>query len=374
MTPDIDQLLSQLADYPDDDKLLAIIALYYMEHPDGDKDLEYFERAYQVNSSIENTHNLAFWLHHEYGEPERGLLLQKQVMKRQPQSYFPYVSYAQMLLAQNYNEDGVFTLRDVKHYEEVISTYQLALDKIDNIAPSYRQSHLNKTVFFYKNIACAYAMIDNFEQAFTHFDRAQTLISELLTDDFSSISAAILEEKYYEILLDKARLYILLGDGAEALTLLNEARHHGDCCHLTVASLYSRLAKYNLAAQLTENEVVHESWDWVWYAVYQSDRDKWRKIMSETLQNAQQCLVESQLEAEQYRIENKQQPLKTELNFIDQQQAKISNLEMMLAADNHPKPQDDIKQELRSMYFGCLLFGCERHRGLIDDSNLYYWH
>lgn len=161
MTPDINQLLSQLADYPDDDKLLAIIALYYIEHPEGDKDLEYFERAYQVNPSIENTHNLAFWLHHEYGERERGLLLQKQVMHRQPQSYFPYISYAQMLLAQNCDEDGIFTLRAAEHYQEVISTYQLALDKMNNIAPNYRQSHLNKRVYWYKNMACAYAVMDN---------------------------------------------------------------------------------------------------------------------------------------------------------------------------------------------------------------------
>ena len=42
----IDKLLQQLEQNPDDDKLLAIIALYYIENPEGDKDLEYLEKAY----------------------------------------------------------------------------------------------------------------------------------------------------------------------------------------------------------------------------------------------------------------------------------------------------------------------------------------
>ena len=53
----IEKLLEQLEQYPDDDKLLAIVALYYIENPEDDKDLEYLENAYQANPSIENTHN-----------------------------------------------------------------------------------------------------------------------------------------------------------------------------------------------------------------------------------------------------------------------------------------------------------------------------
>ena len=74
----IDKLLQQLEQYPDNDKLLAIIALYYIENPEGDKDLEYLEKAYQDNPSIENTHNLAFQLNREYwSEEKRGIELQK---------------------------------------------------------------------------------------------------------------------------------------------------------------------------------------------------------------------------------------------------------------------------------------------------------
>ncbi len=76
---------------------ISEIAFYCMENRNGDKDLEYLEKAYQVNPSIENTHNLAYHLMYEYGDKERSLILQKLVLEQKPSSYYPYASYAQML-------------------------------------------------------------------------------------------------------------------------------------------------------------------------------------------------------------------------------------------------------------------------------------
>lgn len=377
MTQDIKVLLSQLAAYPDDDKLLAKIALYYIEHPDGNQDLAYLEKAYQANPSIENTHNLAFWLHHEYGEYERALLLQKQVMAQQPQSYFPYVNYAQMLLTQNKNEKGGLKLKDINpkdadRYQEIISTYQLALSKIYNIAINQGQYHFKHAVYCLNNIGYAYVMLDNYEQAVNYFDQALAAICERLSEDNKAVPTGRLEEQQFDILLNKVRLYIVLKDKNKALELLNEARQNEQHCSLEIAQLYAMLGEYTLADKVIGEERPHESWDWIWFAISQVNHKKWRLMLAEALESEQALLQEAKLEAEQLRLDDKQSELCEQLDYIKASEATIARLNTRLIAVSQLKPQLNIKQAIRDMYMGCLLFGCEYHHNLIADNDQCY--
>lgn len=385
MAQDINALLSQLADHPDDDKLLAKIALYYIEHPDGNQDLAYLERAYQVNPSIENTHNLAFWLHHEYGNYERALILQKQVMAQQPQSYFPYVSYAQMLLTQTRNEDAFKLknteikapeLKSAEYYQEIISTYRLALSKINNLPVDQHQYHCEQSFYYLNNIGYAYAMIDAYDEAFIYFDKAMAFIKMLLIDNFRSKpnirAIATLEEKHNQVLLNKVRLSILLNDRQQALDLLEQACANEQHCHLEVAQLYAMLGEYDLANVLIGDERIHESWDWIWYAISQSDPKKWRLMLAEALENERVLLQDAKLEAERLLSDDKQSDWMEQLAFIKASEATIARLKARLIADSQPKPQLNIKQAFRDMYIGCLLFGCEYHHNLIADNDQCY--
>nr|WP_241878704.1 hypothetical protein [Psychrobacter sp. PraFG1]UNK05272.1 hypothetical protein MN210_15330 [Psychrobacter sp. PraFG1] len=44
MNDELNNLLTQLQQQPDNDQLMASLALYYMQHPEGDKDLEYLKK------------------------------------------------------------------------------------------------------------------------------------------------------------------------------------------------------------------------------------------------------------------------------------------------------------------------------------------
>nr|WP_241878702.1 hypothetical protein [Psychrobacter sp. PraFG1]UNK05270.1 hypothetical protein MN210_15320 [Psychrobacter sp. PraFG1] len=60
--------------------------------------------------------------------------------------------------------------------------------------------------------------------------------------------------------------------------------------------------------------------------------------------------------------------LKESEEEISYQKAEVEKLETLLANDRQPKPQDNILNDLRAMYIGCLLFGCQCHHNLFDDS------
>ena len=46
--------LKRLEQTPNDDKVLTALAFYYLENPDGDKDIEYFEKTAEKFSLIKS--------------------------------------------------------------------------------------------------------------------------------------------------------------------------------------------------------------------------------------------------------------------------------------------------------------------------------
>ncbi|MDN3452185.1 MULTISPECIES: hypothetical protein [unclassified Psychrobacter] len=368
---DIEKLLEQLEQHPDDDKLLAIIALHYIENPEGNKDLEYLEKAYQTNPSIENTHNLAFWLDHEYGEEERSIQLQEQAIFLQPHSYYPYASYAQMLtFSTNCLKDN-FTSKSVECYRKIISYNQLALDKLSNIAVNHKYRHVHKYFYFYNNMACAYVMLDNYEQACEYFAKSMNLMKDLLISDVEILPILVLEENIYYVLLNQIRLHILLGDRANALVLLTEAKQSSSYCELEIAELYARLGDYQTAYEISINENVDESWEWIFYAIYQANQENWIDRLTTNYQDKLSLLAVYNLEVKRLKLDGTKS-LDDELNNIKQQEIKISKLARMMSSNIYPKPKENIKSTFRSMYCGCLLFGCWIHGCLVDDSNKWY--
>lgn len=368
---DIDKLLEQLEKYPDDDKLLAIIAIYYIENPEGDKDLEYLEKAYQANPSIENTHNLAFWLDHEYGKEEKGIELQKQALLLQPQSYYPYASYAQMLtFGGSFLKDN-FANKSVECYQEIISYNQLALDKLSNMAANHRHRHVHKYFYFYNNIACAHVMLNHYEQAFEYFAKSIRFMEELLVSNAGDLPIMVLEEKIYYVLLNQIRLHVLLGNKSNAFGLLTKAKKSSSYCELEIAELYARLGDYQTAYEITINEYIDESWEWIYYAIYQTNQKHWLERLKAIYQDELSLLTAYNLEVKQLRLD-KNEVSEDKLNNIKQKEIKVSELARMIELNIYPKPKEDIQNTFHSMYCGCLLFGCWIHGCLIDDSNKWY--
>lgn len=367
----IDKLLEQLEWHPNDDKLLAIIALYYIENPEGNKDIEYLEKAYQTNPSIENTHNLAFWLEHEYGEEKRSIKLQKQALLLQPRSYYPYASYAQMLTFSEGCSKDNFVDKSVECYQEIISSSQLALDKLSNIATNHKHSHIHKPFYFYNNIACAHVMLDNYKQAFEYFAKSMCFMEDLLIADVEALPMLVIEEKVYYVLLNQIRLHILLDNKSSALELLARAKKSSSYCELEVAELYARLGDYQAAYEVSIDQNINESWQWIFYAIYQVNQKSWLERLETIYQDELELLTVYNLEAKQLRLDENEVS-EDRLDNIKQQEIKVSELRKMIELNIYSKPREDIKNTFHSMYCGCLLFGCWIHECLIDDGNRWY--
>ena len=79
-------------------------------------------------------------------------------------------------------------------------------------------------------------------------------------------------------------------------------------------------------------------------------------------------LSESKIDAENYRLENKLDLLKEENEAIEYLKNVINKRIITLEADSVSKPNSSIKTEFGREFFGCLLFGCEAHNNLLDDS------
>ncbi|PNK60902.1 hypothetical protein [Psychrobacter sp. FDAARGOS_221] len=369
----VNNLLTQLQQQPDNDQLLASLALYYMQHPaEGDKDLEYLKKAYQANPSIENTHNLAFWSFFEYGADD-SLKLQQQVLQLAPHSYYPYAAYAQMLIS---NEVTFEDIQPIYHYQAedyqaIIAVSHTALEKLERLNQSQSQADGSEFIF-YNNIAYAYAKLGNYLQAFTYFDKSENHIKALINTGNSQYVEPVLNEHLYSVLLNKIRLHILMGDKQQALNLLKDAQDNDESCALDMASLYAQIGEYDRASDLVQTEEVHESWGWIWYAIYNSDKQKWRERIGINIEEQQADLLEYQNDMKALDEHPNSHDYNAKLmecqQDIEYRQVELEMLQSLLANDRQPKPQDNILNDLRAMYIGCLLFGCQCHNNLLKDA------
>lgn len=125
----LEQLFTLEKQTPNDDALLSQIAFYYLSNPDGDKELEYFKKAYQINPSIKNTHNYAFWAYYEYGENELALGLFKELMDKNPKSFYPYMAYANLLFTPSDYSDTANLDKLRNNLDLIIELYEKALQK-----------------------------------------------------------------------------------------------------------------------------------------------------------------------------------------------------------------------------------------------------
>ena len=381
-TPNINELLEKLQQSPNDDKLLTQIAFYYMQHPDGSKDLEYFNKAYQVNPSIENTHNLANWSYHEYGD-KTALGLQQQALQKQPKSYYPYVSYAQMLMSELDNSyyfyNKINASDSISYYQQIIQYYQLAIQKFSVVPIAHQQRHCHLPSLLHHNMAWAMAMLDNYplynyNQALNQLNKSEQLLNAVLQQQFMDMpNQDMLADNMYKILLNKIRLYILLDKKKDALELIEQIKNYPTCDDIDIADLYAQLGEYELSYQtiIDTEENIHESWQWIWYAIYQCDKEQWKQLLKKSIDNHLAYIEDLKHQNEQLQAENDLVMLADNLQSIKSKQQQVEQKRHQLEYMSQPTPSDKIKHSLQYLHLGCLLFGCPLHSNNINDDNQY---
>ena len=365
----IDKLLEQLEWHPNDDKLLAIIALYYIENPEGNKDIEYLERAYQTNPSIENTHNLAFWSMYEHGENERSLKLQKQVLEQNPSSYYPYASYAQMLQSDMLFSRNSTSFKSNKQAQEYIRCLVMAAEKFLDTSVEYQQRYLIHLVQIYNSLAYAYKVLKDDKKAFSYLMQCIKIQEGMNTDDWNSLEfQALFEEEMNKVRLNIVRILIASKHSEEAKSVLAEIAQTETYDELDVAVAYARLGEYQLVNEMIGDDVPSESWDWIWYAIYHVDYDKWCKTRKLLLKEEEEMVEEFLVRAEQSFLKDDLDSYESECESIENSRHVIKKISFMLEKDNQPVPKEIFQPDFENSFFGCLLFGCHVHGNLMDDT------
>nr|WP_241878703.1 tetratricopeptide repeat protein [Psychrobacter sp. PraFG1]UNK05271.1 tetratricopeptide repeat protein [Psychrobacter sp. PraFG1] len=208
-----------------------------------------------------------------------SLPLQQQVLQLAPHAYYPYAAYAQMLIS---NEVTFEDVQPVYHYQAedyqaIIAVSHTALEKLERL----NQSQSDGSEFiFYNNIAYAYAKLGDYLQAFAYFEKSESHIKVLINGGNSQYVEPILNDHLYSVLLNKIRLHILMGNKQQALNLLKDANNNEASDTLDLADLYAQIGEYDRANNLVQTENVDVSWGWIWYAIYNSDKQNWQQKLS----------------------------------------------------------------------------------------------
>jgi tetratricopeptide (TPR) repeat protein len=343
---DINLLKKKLKNDPSNLDLINTLAINYFSNfkfKTDKEDYDYFEKAYKLKKTIKSTHNFAWFLYFEWSEIqwrwnqenaiEKALKIQKECIKLNPKSYYPYFQYGFMLLEQ-------------KKYKEAIPYLKKAY-KIEN-----KQD-------ISLNIGYCYFQIDQFHNAFNFFSKS---INNFELEFKSLFNLALTEYELkntqnLKFIADK--LYNQIGNLDISLTTISGYE---------IGLLYFLLNDYQKVVDCI-NYGLNFSWginlfDWndLSYSLYKIDKIKWlEKIEVEINEKIELCkeIETNHLDWVEYSNEEKNERL-VELNL------EINTMnEMIIQGVN--KPQVNLKERVFYEHCGCLLFDCKECNNLPDD-------
>lgn len=221
---ELQQLLVLEQQNPTDDKILSQLAFYYLKNPDGNKELDYFKQAYELNPSIKNSHNYAFWAYYEYGQDELAQQLFQEIIAKNPKSFYPYMAYADIFTSKI----SKFTeLENAKNHSDLlIMLYQKALELFNHCSHNYKESHYHEYAKIHQNLANICLMIDDFEKANSYYQHSFECIKKLwdIKDKLIIPELQIDELSYYFCF--NYLIFYLLRDSSLNEYWLNQAKNH----------------------------------------------------------------------------------------------------------------------------------------------------
>lgn len=363
---ELEILQNQLAENPNNAKILTALAFYYLKNPEGDKDLDYFKKAYEAEPCIETIHNYASWLYWEYGKIEQAIELQRQAIALEPKSYYPYFAFAQCHLPkiiplEKPLEDNIL--------EIMVENYQLACEKFADTPADFQSYNRLWFIEMLNNHAITTALVGDNRKAENLFFKMYRLLDLPFEEKFK----AQVKETHYTILLNHVRFFILQQDKTHAINWLEKAQKSSEACPLEIGELYAQVGNYQTAYELMKSqnfENIHDSWENIRYAIYQIDKKQWRKML------------ETEISEGYERIENWQNTIKNpdSINefsdstlddlkrYMETTLIEISNLQALLNNNTLEKPKTNIHQHFHYFY-QCNFFGFPKGISLLNDNN-----
>lgn len=354
---ELESLQNRLAENPTNAEILTELAFYYLKNPDGHKELEYFEQAYLVNPTLENTHNYAFWLAHDYGDWEKASPLQQQVLAMHPHSCYPYLAYAQSLIDSN--SDMPYAINTLN---KLIELYQMAIHKIKN--SSSHSAQLFTILKITHNLAICHIFLGDNQQAEQYFNQALTLANLAL-----NAAKDVAEEAKYRIMLDFSLFYLINQQPDNALHWLQKASLSTQKDNLDIADLYGRLGDFQQAYNFMKDDFKsYGGYEWAFLALHKLNPSQWRAYYLEHLENAQERLGYQREEFDKAMQQQDDKAIKENQAYITVSLEDIADLENLLTTNQPVTPKKlPLHEEFHFNHFGCLLFGCQSCGNLTTD-------
>ncbi|MEZ2416231.1 tetratricopeptide repeat protein [Muriicola sp. E247] len=330
---ELKDLIDKLKGTPKNLDLINRIAIGYFENPSmltDNEDLKHFELAYSTKKTIKSTHNLAWYLYFEWGEENRAIEIQKQIIKQKPKSYLPYYLLGFMLLEK---ED----------YKNALENLLIAKEKSD------RRDILHNIGFCYFKLGDLKTSRDYFKIANTEFDFEFRSAFNQAVLDFQlqdTVSTRKLADRLFQNIENNSAsmiggyetglLYFMTGDFDKATESLIKQGIDG--------------------VDLTD-------WKELSYSLFVSDSKKWISQHQKMISERESWIVEINTKPDEWDFDSEQE--KNER--LSELKNEIKNINELISK-GISKPDVDLSENVWIEPCGCLLFDCKRHENQPDDE------
>ncbi len=330
---ELKKMIDKFKDNPKDLDLINQIAIGYFENPSlqtDDEELKYFELAYTTEKTVKSAHNLAWYLYFEWGEQERAIEIQKQLISKNPKSFSPYY-----LLG--------FMLMEKEDYNTALKNLLIAKAKSD------RRDIMH-------NLGYCYFKTGNIQEAQGYFLKANT------DHDFeyrSAYNQAILDFKIGDV-GNTRKIADRLFQTIEENTAVMIGGYE-------IGYLYFLLGDYVKASNSLIKQGIDgvdlTDWKELSYSLFVTDKNKWISQHDKMITEREKWIDEINTKPEEWDFDSEQEKNERLVEL----KSEFSNIKELIK-NGVSKPDTNLNENVWIEPCGCLLFDCKRHENQSDDE------
>lgn len=358
-------LLEQLEKSSDLDKVLGRLAIYYIHNPDGDKDLYYLKKAYENNPTIKNSINYAYQAWQEYGEYQLARNIMQSIVDKNPNHYYPYALYSQILLEDSYIDNPLTISKD--NHQKIIELSRTALDKFATLDIKKQHKEHDKKIYLINNLIISLASTGQFHKIKELYDNLyQEIEFSYKYSEELNYDTNVIDEWHERILSNHAYISIINNDKTSAYHCLNKIRQLNYFDKFDTAQAYAMLGNRNKCIELIKNgiDTIHIDWDILWYEIFKINPGLWRNKIKSEIDKYQSWIAEEKITLECCQDNKERQNL---IESIQNYQDNINHYERLLS-QNKPDLLNDKPESYLRYFYGCYLIGCQVHDNCFDDE------
>ncbi|ATD64196.1 hypothetical protein ACFPVS_10305 [Neisseria weixii] len=215
----------------------------------------------------------------------------KQAILLNPQSFYPYAAYAQILFTQPDYMDNPVRLSQETHHQ-IIFYSQKALEKLEHLPADMQELQYLHFIHLKNNIAVSKAILGELVESAKLFEQ---LAKHTATACELPAINVCLEDVEYRIVRNRIYLALLRSRRSEAYQYLSEAEHHLNADDLDLASIYAYLGDSAQWLKFIDlNDPPHDSWQGIWPVIHAEYPQVWLNYLEKEIQQTKVYLHEAE--------------------------------------------------------------------------------